>query len=287
MADTDSPARDEAVGETPVEAAAPSDANDEPTTADPQPADSTGEADETDGHAADASAEAEPAGEDQSAATVAETDAAVTDEPAAEEEKPAAIADEPTEPAKATDDDAPEADAGAGAGADEPASSEARTVAEPASDQSSPPAASGNPANMTREQFIQSMGLTDDDVRNPALNQDDTLPTRADLDGDGIDDDFIRHADLSEQLIAKAAGSPDADSEYRVAELQKYRTKTSTNTTASDESPRRSDAASHNDQSAAQEYRLRMLEEFRNRKACGLNKTPARSPRKAAAEPSS
>jgi hypothetical protein len=139
--------------------------------------------------------------------------------------------------------------------------------------------------HMTRAQFLASMGLTQDDVTDPGTRAE-RLPVRGvDLD-DAIDENFIRNTDLSDSLFAAAKASPTAESEYRKTQLEKYRTTVSATSSGDAESPlrHRAEAEARNDAAAARDYRVRMLEEFRNRKSCGTSKSPPRaSPRRAPA----
>ena len=129
------------------------------------------------------------------------------------------------------------------------------------------------------------MGLTDDDVAAPVTANTETPVRGVDLDGDGIDDVMIRNLDLTEQLMKAASDATDGDSEYRRVQLEKFRTTSSApaRDDTADVSPHknRPDTDARNDAQAALEYRKRMLDEFRNRKACGTTaKSPMRSPRR-------
>ena len=145
-------------------------------------------------------------------------------------------------------------------------------------------------AGMTKEQFMQQMGLTAADIVDPAT-RDDTLPVRGiDIDGDGISDFFIRTVDLTEGVRETvAAGVAVPKSEYRETELSKFRTTVSgqavASTTSSAESPKRSDAERTADHGAASEYKTKMLAQYRDRKQTGVTKTatPARPAKPAAA----
>ena len=180
-----------------------------------------------------------------------------------EQPKPADIAEE--KPAESTEEEKP---------------AEATEEEKPAPAQQS---------QMTREEFLASMGLTADDVVPPAAPNNEFAVRGVDTDEDGIDETFIRHVDLSKPLMEAANATPDVDHDYRKTQLDRFRTSGSVKTTTESEEPdtsplkNRPENDARNDHAAAHEYQQRMLEEFRNRKSCGMNKSPPRqSPRREA-----
>jgi hypothetical protein len=137
-------------------------------------------------------------------------------------------------------------------------------------------------SGMTREEFMRSMGLTSDDVADPSAKSD-TVPTKLNPKSvdDDIDEDLVKKLDLADPSLFQQA---PASSAYRAQELEKFRTKSSgsspqksTNRSLAAE---RSDTEAVTDHSSAENYKSRLLDDFRNRKAAGVAKAPPVSPRR-------
>lgn len=242
----------------------------------------------------------------QPAPATAEPAAATEPAPQTEEAKPVEPAAERPQPATEAASEPAGSAAAAAAPAPEPQPAVAATpAAEPAPAPASEPAPAPAPApapvsGLSREEFIRQLGLTAEDMTDPSRTGRLTDPSTEEIaayreQGQGprlIEDDvWLRTADLTDPAVIKRElDAESAPNQFKATMLESFRTAHSGS--SGNTSPARGDASGDGqhadyvkhtaaDHQVFVDYKTQLLNQFRQRKDAGLQKSPPRaSPRR-------